>query len=291
VKAGPATRLRSALYEGTVTHQRADPAHRFDSPVALPLLFLDELAELRTVHPLVDFDPTPHRRRWPSAIRFHRDDYLPSDAVTVQDAVEDAVAGAGGRVRGQVAMLGHVRTWGWLFNPLTLYYCFDASGRDVEWTVLEVSNTPWHERCSYVVGPPGEHHFAKAMHVSPFLPAHGEYTLRYSAPEDGLRVSLEVAALPPLSPYGRLRERSPDKTKPELAATMVLRRRPLDRSGSARLLWGHPLMTARVSGGIYAQALRLVARGAPTHRHPPPPDSARQPVGCGLAAGAQEARR
>ena len=47
---------------------------------------------------------------------------------------------------------------------------------EMEWTVLEVSNTPWHERCSYVVGPPGEHRFAKAMHVSPFLPARGRPT-------------------------------------------------------------------------------------------------------------------
>jgi DUF1365 family protein len=290
MKAETATRLRSALYEGTVTHRRAAPAHRFDSPVALPLLFLDELADLRAVHPLVDFDPSPHRR-WPTAIRFHRDDYLPSDAVTVRSAVEDAVAGAGGSVRGPVAMLGHVRTWGWLFNPLTLYYCFDPSGRDVEWTVLEVSNTPWHERCSYVVGPPGEHHFAKAMHVSPFLPAHGEYTLRYSAPEDGIRVSLDVAPFPRPSPYGQLNERSPDKTSPELAATMVLRRRPLDRAGLAHLLWGHPFMTTRVSSGIYAHALRFVARGAPIHRHPGPPDTACQPAGCGLSARAQGGRR
>jgi uncharacterized protein len=291
VKATPASRLRSALYEGTVTHRRAEPAHRFDSPVALPLLFLDELDELRAVHPLVDFDPSPHRRRWPTAIRFHRDDYLPSDAVTVRSAVEDAVAEAGGSVRGPVAMLGHVRTWGWLFNPLTLYYCFDPSGREVEWTVLEVFNTPWHERSSYVVGPPGEHHFAKTMHVSPFLPAHGEYTLRYSAPEAAIRVSLDVATEPVPSPYGRLHERGPEKTKPELAATMVLRRRSLDRAGLAHLLWGHPFMTTRVSGRIYAHALRLVARGAPIHRHPGPPDTARQPVGCGLAARAQDALR
>ena len=177
-----------------MTHRRAEPAHRFEAPVALPLLFLDELAALRAVHPLVDLDPSPHRHRRPTAIRFHREDYLPSEAVTVRGAVEDAVAGAGGSVRGPVAMLGHVRTWGWLFNPLTLYYCFDPAGRTVEWTVLEVSNTPWHERCSYVVGPPGEHRFAKAMHVSPFLPAQGEYTLRYSAPEEEIRVSLNVAA-------------------------------------------------------------------------------------------------
>ncbi len=289
MRAGTATRLRSALYEGTVTHRRAEPAHRFDSPVALPLLFLDELPELRAVHPLVDLDPSPHRHGRPTAIRFHRDDYLPSEAVTVRGAVEDAVAVAGGSVRGPVAMLGHVRTWGWLFNPLTLYYCFDPTGQEVEWTVLEVSNTPWHERCSYVVGPPGEHRFAKAMHVSPFLPAQGAYTLRYSAPEEEIRVSLGVAAPPPSTPYGRSHEPSPDRTPPQLAAAMVLRRRPLDRAGLGHLLWGHPLMTARVSGGIYAQALRLVARGAPIHRHPGPPDPAPLPVHRAIRGRDQEA--
>jgi uncharacterized protein len=291
VKPGTATRLRSALYEGTVTHQRAEPAHRFEAPVALPLLFLDELAALRAVHPLVDFDPSPRRHRRPAAIRFHRDDYLPSDAVTVRGAVEDAVVGAGGSVRGPVAMLGHVRTWGWLFNPLTMYYCFDPSGQEVEWTVLEVSNTPWHERCSYVVGPPGIHHFAKAMHVSPFLPAQGEYTLRYSPPEEEIRVSLDVAATAPPSPYGLSHEQNPDTTPPQLAAAMVLRRRPLDRAGLARLLWGHPFMTTRVSGTIYAQALRLVARGTPIHRHPSGSAPTGLPVGCPTSGQALEARQ
>jgi DUF1365 family protein len=290
VKGSPTTGFRSALYEGTVTHRRAEPAHRFDTPVTLPLLFLDELAGLGAIHPLVDFDPSPHRRRRPTAIRFHRDDYLPSGAATVRGAVEEAVAAAGGSVRGPVAILGHARTWGWLFNPLTLYYCFDPSGRNVEWAVLEVSNTPWHERCSYVVGRPGEHHFAKAMHVSPFLPTEGEYTLRYSGPEDVIRVSLDVAAPPP-SPYGLRHEPDSSPTRPELAATMVLRRQPLDRAGLGRLLWRHPFMTTRVSGGIYAQALRLAARGAPIHRHPGPPDSPHPPVGCALTNRAQGAVR
>jgi DUF1365 family protein len=264
----PTAALRSALYEGTVTHRRAEPEHRFTNRVALPLLFLDELAELRAVHPLVDLDPSPHRRRRPSAMRMHRDDYLPSDVPTLQEAVEETVGAAGGSVRGPVAMLGHVRTWGWLFNPLTVYYCFDPSGLFVEWTVLEVSNTPWHERCRYVVGPPGEHRFAKAMHVSPFLPAQGTYTLRYSHPADGLRVSLDVEASRRATPYRRGDEASPRQPVPQLAASMVLRRRPLDRAALARLLWSYPLMTARVSSGIYAQALRLGARRAPFHPHP-----------------------
>ena len=137
------------------------------------------------------------------------------------------------------------------------------------------------------MGPPGEHRFAKALHVSPFLPAQGDYTLRYSAPEEGIRVSLDVAAPPPPSPYGRWHEPNHDTTAPELSASMVLRRRPLDRAGLARLLWAYPLMTTRVSGGIYAQAVRLAARGAPI---PPAPRSRPDvatdlSVGVGVAAG------
>jgi uncharacterized protein len=285
VKTASVAHLRSALYEGTVTHRRAEPTHRFTSRVALPLLFLDELPRLRAAHPLVDLDPSAHRRRWPAAIRFHRDDYLPSGSPTVRDAVVEAVAAAGGSVRGPVAMLGHVRTWGWLFNPLTLFYCFDPSGREIEWTVLEVSNTPWHQRQNYVVGPPGQHAFAKTMHVSPFLPAQATYTLRYSAPEEGIRVSLDVAAPPPLSPYGRGDEPNRDAPAPRLSASMVLRRKPFDRAGLARLLWTYPFMTTRVSSGIYSQAVRLAARGAPFHRHPARGGVASTPIGDEMARG------
>ncbi len=259
--------LRSALYEGTVTHRRSNPARTFTSRVALPLLYLDELSQLRSVHPLVDFDPTPHRRRWPAAMRLRRPDFLPPDSQSLLKAVTDAVATAGGIVRGPVAMLGHVRTWGWLFNPVTLYYCFDGAGHHVETTVLEVSNTPWHERCRYVVGPPGLHHFAKAMHVSPFLPDAATYTLRYSAPSERLQMVLGVDAPGAAVSYGRWDEPAPEQPTRQLTATMLLWRHPLDRAGLGRLLWSHPLMTTRVSVRIYAQAVRLAARGAPYYKH------------------------
>ena len=81
-------------------------------------------------------------------------------------------------------------------------------------------------------------------------------------PEKGVRVSLDVAAPASPPPYGRGDEPDPDTLAPLLSASMALRRRPLDRAGLARLLWSYPLMTTRVSSGIYAQAVRL-ARAAP----------------------------
>lgn len=268
MRLAPSRALRSVLYEGTVTHHRSDPPRSFTNRVALPLLFLDELTKLRAVHPLVDLDAAPHRRTWPAAMRLWRRDFLPSDSSSLLDAVTDVVADAGGTVRGPVAMLGHIRTWGWLFNPVTLYYCFDASGRHVESTVVEVSNTPWHERHRYVVGPPGVHHFAKAMHVSPFLPDVATYTLRYSTPAAELLVALDLNAPTVPVPYRRWDVADPEQPRPHLAASMRLRRHPLDRAGLGRLLWSYPLMTTRVSAGIYAQALRLATGGTPFRRHP-----------------------
>ena len=193
----------------------------------------------------------------------------------MRGAVEDAVAEAGGSVRGPVAMLGHVRTWGWLFNPLTLYYCFDPSGRTVEWTVLEVSNTPWHERCSYVVGPPGEHCFAKAMHVSPFLPAQGVYTLRYSAPEEEIRVSLDVAAPPPPRTVWSVARAEPRQDPAPVgrshgAATSAARSR---RLGPSAL--GPP---AHDGAGLGWHLRPSTATGCPRRPDPPTPRSTRPRV-------------
>jgi uncharacterized protein len=245
--------LRSALYEGVVIHRRIAPEHRFTQRVASPLLFTDELDEASRLHPLVHLDPDrPPRRQ--NVVRLLRSDFLSPHHVPIEQAVASRVEAAGGTVRGPVAMLGHVRTWGWLFNPLTLYFCFDPNGRNVEWTVLEVTNTPWHERHCYVIGAPGRHRVAKAMHVSPFLPMEAVYDVRYSAPGARLSIRFDVLAT-------EARHRL-------FTASMQLHRRPLDRRTLDRLLWRHPAMTTRVSAGIYARAARLAAHGTAFHPHP-----------------------
>src|SRR6185503_7756273 len=107
-------------------------------------------------------------------------------------------------------------------------------------------------------GGEGEHRFAKELHVSPFFGMNHEYRFRVNQPGDRLLVSLA----------------SLEGETVVFEATLALRRREVSRATLGRLLWRYPLLTLRVSAGIYRQALRLWAKGAPFHSHPARPPSA-----------------
>ncbi len=257
--------LRSATYEGVLTHARfgPGPTHAFRHRVAMPLLDLAEVDEVMGLHPAWS-------ARRASPVRFRRRDFLGDPAMPLDRAVRDLVGERTGRVpAGPVAMLANLRTWGWLFNPITLYFCAEPAGvtgtpGPVSTLVAEVENTPWHDRHAYVVGSPGRHRFAKELHVSPFLPMGLDYELRYTAPGARLTVGLDV-----FQGDRRL-----------FAATLSLRRRALDRAALGRILWTHPAGTHRITAGIYAHAARLRLKGAPFFGHP-----GRQAREAGLTAG------
>jgi hypothetical protein len=238
----------SAVYEGTLRHRRWGPgaANDFSYRVAMPLIDLDRVEALTSAHPLWS-------SRSPAPVWFRRADFLGPPAQPLADAVRDLVGQrCGTRPEGKVALLANLRTWGWLFNPISLYFCFSADGQSVDHLVAEVENTPWHERHAYVVGPPGSHRFAKAMHVSPFLPMDVDYRLSYGAPGERLVVNLEVV----------------QEERRLFAAVLTLRRRPANRHELGRLVWHFPALSHRVSAGIYWQAARLGIRRAPFFAHP-----------------------
>jgi DUF1365 family protein len=245
--------LRSAIYEGEVLHTRFGPGpeHSFSQRVAMPLLDLAEVGAVMGLHPAW----SGHRI---SPVAFRREDFLGDPATPLSQAVQDLVSDrTGHRPEGPVAMLANLRTWGWLFNPISLYFCADRTTSDggpgsISSLVAEVQNTPWHDRHAYVVGRPGTHRFAKELHVSPFLPSDVDYQLRYTAPGARLVVALEVL----------------QGEQPLFAATLSLRRRPVDRAVLSHLLWSYPALTHRVTVGIYAQAARLGLKGAPFFSHP-----------------------
>lgn len=250
--------MHSALYHGWLDHRRLVPRrHRFR--YRLFMVYLD-LAELDEVF----------RGRWlwstrrAALARFDRRDHLGDPALPLDEAVRRLVAErTGRRPAGPIRLLTHLRYFGYVFNPVSFYYCFDAAGRDVETVVAEVNNTPWGERHCYVLpaaapsaGGALVAQSVKAMHVSPFHPMALHYQWRLHRPGQALAVQM---ALRPAEPAG---------AAPIFGATLALQRLPISGAALAGTLLRFPFMTAKVFAAIHWQALRLWLKRTPVHDHP-----------------------
>lgn len=242
--------LQSAIYEGIVRHRRYTPvAHAFR--YALCLIYVD-LAEL----------PTAFDRRWlwsarrPALAWFRRSDYLGDPAVPLAEAVATVVESQlGRRPTGAIRLLTQPRYFGFVFNPISVYYCFDAAG-ELDVVVLEVSNTPWGERCTYIVDAQAEATpQAKHLHVSPFMTMDMQYRFTISAPSETLTLHIDCEK----------------DAAVVLDATLQLQRRDLTTANLFRVLWRYPFMTGKVVAAIYYQAWRLWWKRIPFVAHPARP--------------------
>ena len=247
----PSSARASAIYEGTVRHRRFAPTtHEFLYRVFMLYIDLDEIEHL--------FDGVPlwSSRRWAPA-QFRRADYFGDASRPLADCVREACAKVlGDPPRGPIRMLTNLRYFGYCKNPVTFYYCFDATGTQVICVLAEVNNTPWNERHHYVIRAQAskliEDRFAKVFHVSPFHPLDMDYVWRGNTPNAQLAVHME---------NHRQGHRLTD-------ATLKLQRREISRAALVLVLLRFPLMTVKVVLAIYWQALRLFLKGVPFFGHP-----------------------
>ena len=247
--------MNSCLYNGWVRHRRAGPrAHEFRYRIFMTYIDLKELPQLFSRFWLWS-------ARRPALVQFRREDYYGSASQPLDTAIRDLVAAeTGTRPEGTVRLLTHLRYFGYCFNPVSLYYCFDAKDEHIEAIVAEITNTPWGERHAYVLpansGRAGHSslrfQFDKRFHVSPFLPMDMQYDWRFSPPGERLLVHMENF---------RAQEKAFD-------ATLVLERQEISSGSLARTLLAFPFITAGVSIAIYWQACKLWLKKTPFHTHP-----------------------
>ena len=167
--------MTAALYPCQITHTRFRPRRTFRYRSYLWLVDLDGLPRLPLpLRPLARFQARDHLSGAGGSLRASVDTYLAQHGISLPG--------------GRVLMLGHARTLGYVFNPLTVFWCHDADG-GLAAVIAEVHNT-YGGRHTYLLHPDsrGRAEADKEFYISPFLPVAGRYRLHLPEPAGRLRL-------------------------------------------------------------------------------------------------------
>ena len=238
--------MLSALYPGWVMHRRLTPRHhRFQYRVFAMLLDLNELPALNRSLKLFAWNRF-------GLFSFHDKDH--GDGRPLRQWLNALLAEAGIEARGQVQILCYPRIFGYVFNPLSVWFCRDEAGA-LKAIIYEVHNT-YDERHAYVLPVTGEqkiirHGCAKDFYVSPFLSHDCRYQFRIRPPGETIAVSIHEE----------------EAGRPILNASFAGTRKKLTDGALAAMLIRYPLMTLKVVLAIHFEAVRLMLKGVRRHPH------------------------
>ena len=248
------TAVRSGLYAGKVVHRRLAPKdHLFVYRVFSLLLDLDEL------------DSADRRTRLFSVNRFNLFSFFDRDhgdrsGAPLKGQIEALLEEAGVALDGgSISLLCYPRVLGYVFNPISIYFCHGADGA-LRALVYEVTNT-FHERHTYVFpvekgdAAPFRHSCPKALYVSPFIGMEARYHFAIVPPDERLAVAI----------------RETDPSGPVLNASFTAKRAKLSDATLAGYGVSYLLMTVKVMAGIHWEAFKLWRKGIGIHTHRPPP--------------------
>ncbi len=256
---GPPPTAAGTLYPGKVMHQRLNPfGHRFSYTVFSLLVDIDRLDDLARMSRLLSVNR-------PGILSFHESDHVEDKGETLRQFADRLLAAAGlDKPAARVLLLAYPRMFGYVFNPLSTYFAYDAEDRLIA-IIYAVRNT-FGERHSYVApvlsgeeSPAGIRQTrTKIFHVSPFMEMGLRYHFRILPPGKTVRVRIHETA-------GKA---------PMLSATFNGDATLLTDKNLVRCLLKFPVMTLKVMAGIHWEALKLWLKGAHFHKSPPPPYTA-----------------
>jgi uncharacterized protein len=175
----------SALYRTRITHLRRAPVHHY--------------FEQRGYCWYVDLDNLPRLPQWlrPFA-KFEARDHFSTPAAegvddTLRHRVDAFLAEHGIELPGgTITALLQARVLGYVFNPISIYWCHDNRGV-LRHVVAEVHNT-YGGRHAYLLPPTGDTPAAvkKKLYVSPFNEVDGYYLVRAPLPETTVDVTISL---------------------------------------------------------------------------------------------------
>jgi len=241
------------LIRGQVMHERLRPVmHRFVYPVFYVRLNLARLNEINTSGFGLN--------RWRLVSLFTKD-YGPRDGSDLQTWMRTLLRSEGINAQGEIWLQTFPRVLGFVFNPVSFWYCYDESGV-LRAILAEVHNT-FGESHRYLLTAENQAAITeevaleckKNFHVSPFFPVQGRYQFKFRESESTTLVSLNY-----LDDQGVL-------LKTSVGGKRVL----LTSARLRRAVLMQPLLTFGIVVGIHWQALRLWIKRVPLFTKPIPP--------------------
>lgn len=230
----------TAIYRTSISHVRQSPLkNRFTYRSYSWFVDVDRLPRLPfLIRPLADFRAADHLGDPGASIRSNVEQYLRSQGIEPDG--------------GPIHMLTSARVFGYVFNPLSLFWCYRSSGV-LDCVVAEVHNT-YGERHCYLLrtDSTGRASVPKAFYVSPFNDVDGQYRMKLPAPGERLAVSIVL-------------EREGQRP---FIATMDGRRHPATVRNILASAIKVPAAPLLVSALIRMQGIKLWARRLPVVARP-----------------------
>lgn len=248
--------MKSCIYTGHIRHRRFKPTtNAFRYRICTMFLDLNELPTLFDECALWSYE-SPNLASW------RRRHYLGPRDLSLREAIRFRIEDAGFEdPGGPVRMLTQPGYFGYCYNPVSFYYCYDAEDKDVRIIIAEINNTPWDERHAYVLADridesdvPGKKRFKfdKIFHVSPFMPMSVKYDWRFTEPGESINIHMADVV----------------EGEKHFDATLTLKRRELSCKNLNLMLVQYPLMTFKIVSGIYYQAFKLWLKKTPFYENP-----------------------
>jgi len=190
---------------------------------------------------------------------FYSKDHGYRDQRSIDQWVDDVFTTCGQKKPdGDVMMIALPRIFGYVFNPVSFFYCYDKS-ETLRAVICEVNNT-FGETHSYLCLA-GDNGFDngdfiksdKIFHVSPFIERQGSYQFRFQDLTDKLGIWINHLD---------------HKNEMLLLTSLTGNFAPLNTENVNKAFWRYPLVTFKAIVLIHWQAVKLVLKGIKYIRKP-----------------------
>ena len=238
------TLFNSCIYSGFVTHRRFKPKRHFFNYKTFSLLI--DLKELKSLEKKIKFFSYNSF----NILSFYDIDHGPRDGSSLAKWVRRTLNNAKINIgSGSIKLLCYPRFFGYVFNPLSIFYCYDENLK-LKAILYEVKNT-FNEQHTYVFSVSTSsnnlilHKCNKKFYVSPFMDMKTFYNFRLLHPGKILNIFIKQS----------------DEKGTLLIARQVGKKIEMTSKNLILQFLKHPFMSFKVIAAIHFEALRLWGKG------------------------------